>query len=59
MGPFSAAISAGWAAVQKYVDDDDITAKEFKKAFKEAGGGSWDYDNEHGGDFSMKISRAV
>jgi len=54
---FSAAVSAGWAAVRKYVDDDEVSKPEFKESFKESCGGSWDWDGEHGGDLSVKISR--
>ena len=53
------ALAAGWSAVQKYVDDDEITKGEFVKTFTESLGGTWDYDGEHGGDFSVKISRTV
>ena len=46
-------------AAQKYVDDDEITKGEFVNTFTEALGGTWDYDGEHGGDLSVKISRTV
>mmetsp|Transcript_60703 Transcript_60703/g.196640 ORF Transcript_60703/g.196640 Transcript_60703/m.196640 type:complete len:296 (+) Transcript_60703:284-1171(+) len=54
---FSAAVSAGWTAVQKYVDDGETTKHEFQTSFKQGSGGSWDHDGEHGGDFSVRISR--
>ena len=38
------------------MENDDITAKELNKEFNASYGGSWDYDGEHGGDFSVTIS---
>ena len=44
--------------MQKYVDDDgdEINESEFRDSFSKGAGGSWDFDGEHGGDFSVKIS---